>query len=499
MKVIPACKKIILPTFLIILFGLSVNNVSALSYQNNVDLSFTFSPYITLDVSGDLLIESLVPGSSSDSNVITVSASSNNIVGYDIKATVGDSTNNYTDLRISPSDSTNIFSSLSTNKATLSAFSDDTWGYSYSTDNGTTWVSGNTGSTDTGYNGLPLYTSTGVKLADTSSAGSSTIKFKIGAKASSSKVSGDYTNIINFILTSKVLTTTYTLNYLPNDGNNGQDVSSMPNPATVSNTITQNTNYTLSNSTPTRSGYTFAGWCDGTVTNEACSGTTYQPGATYTIRNVGGSSTINLNAVWEELLTDLTETIWYFNDTVDFSENTATGYDIDFVSNKELFEQLTIYSSIVDYEPAGGKHDLTYRGYVGDYYVSGTERAWGIWDEMSSTLTQDNAYRTIVITGGADATNTDLIEWLLDNATKVEQTLISFTIGSNAYYAEDGMTWSEWINSDYNTINANLDNASYVKAPYYLSLESCYYATGAETIVQNGNYNLEVDGPYGPC
>ena len=285
---------------------MNANNVSALSYQNNVDLSFTFSPYITLDVSGDLLIESLVPGSSSDSNIITVSASSNNIVGYDIKATVGDSTNNYTDLRISPSDSTNIFSSLSTNKATLSAFSDDTWGYSYSTDNGTTWVSGNTGSTNTGYNGLPLYTGTGVKLADTSSAGSSTVKFKIGAKASSSKVSGDYTNIINFILTSKILTTNYTLNYLPNDGNNGQDVSGMPNPATVSNTITDDTNYTLSNSTPTRSGYTFAGWCDGTVTNEACSGTTYQPGTTYTISNTGGSSTINLNAMWNIVLINFT-------------------------------------------------------------------------------------------------------------------------------------------------------------------------------------------------
>ena len=157
-------KRIILPHFKnmffvvpLLLLSFNYEMAFALSYQNNVDLSFTFSPYITLDVSGDLLIESLVPGSSSDSNIITVSASSNNIVGYDIKATVGDSTNNYTDLRISPSDSTNIFSSLSTNKATLSAFSDDIWGYSYSTDNGTTWVSGNTGSTNTGYNGLPLY------------------------------------------------------------------------------------------------------------------------------------------------------------------------------------------------------------------------------------------------------------------------------------------------------------------------------------------------------
>ena len=315
-------------------------------------------------------------------------------------------------------------------------------------------MSGNTGSTNTGYNGLPLYTSTGVKLADTSSAGSSTIKFKIGAKASDTRASGDYTNVINFQMTSKILTTNYTLNYLPNDGNNGQDVSNMPNPATVSNTITQNTNYTLSNSTPTRDGYTFAGWCDGTVTSETCSGTTYQPGDTYVIRNTGGSSTINLNAVWEELLTDLTETIWYFNDTVDFTDgDTPITYSIDFISNKQLFAGLDDHPRMTEFLPVTTSPGLTHYGYVGDYYVEGSEKAWGIWDEMSSTLTQDNAYRTIVITGGTDATNTDLIEWLLDNATKVEQDLITFSIygnSSNTFYAEDGMPWGEWVNSMYN-------------------------------------------------
>ena len=275
----------------------------AVTYQIPVDVIFTFNSTATLSISGDLVIENLTPGNSSDSNIITISASSNNIVGYDIEATVGDSTNNYTDLRISSSDSTNVFTSLSSNVSALNSFSNDKWGYSYSTDNGTTWISGNTGSTNTGYNGLPLYTGTGVKIADTSSAGSSTIKFKIGAKASDTRASGDYTNVINFQMTSKILTTNYTLNYLPNDGNNGQDVSNMPNPATVSNTITQNTNYTLSSSTPARDGYTFAGWCDGTVTttnySDSCSGTTYQPGDAYTIRNVGDNITLMLYALWE--------------------------------------------------------------------------------------------------------------------------------------------------------------------------------------------------------
>ena len=297
-NILPQVKNILFVVPLL-LASFNYDMAFAFTYQTTVDISFTFNSTATLSISGDLVIENLTPGNSSDSNIITISASSNNIVGYDIKATVGDSTHSYTDLRRDGSDTTNIFTPLSSNVSTLNSFSNDTWGYSYSTDDGASWVSGNTGSTNTGYNGLPLYTGTGVKLADTSFADTSTIQFKIGAKAGSNKVSGDYTNVINFQMTSKILTTNYTLNYLPNDGNNGQDVSSMPNPATVSNTITQNTNYTLSNSTPTRSGYTFAGWCDGTVTNEACSGTTYQPGDAYVIRNTGGNSTINLNAVWE--------------------------------------------------------------------------------------------------------------------------------------------------------------------------------------------------------
>ena len=31
------------------------------------------------------------------------------------------------------------------------------------------------------------------------------------------------------------------------------------------------------------------------------------------------------------------------------------------------------------------------------------------------------------------------------------QTTISFIIGSTSYQAEDGMTWEEWVSSDYNT------------------------------------------------
>lgn len=295
----------IITVFLGFVILINIIKVSALSYQNDVDISFTFLPVLSINLSGNLVIENLVSGSSSDSNIITISTSSNNIVGYDIKATVGNSTHDYTDLRLNSSDSTNVFSSLDSNKATLSNFADDTWGYSYSTDDGTTWVSGNTGSTSTGYNGLPLYNNTGILLVDISTMADSSIKFKIGAKASGDKISGDYTNLINFIATAKVVTTNYTINYLPNADNSVVNVTNMPNPATISGAISENTNITLSDAVPGRVNYDylFLGWCDGTIatTNniDTCDGDIYQPGDTYQIKNVGSATMIDLKAMWK--------------------------------------------------------------------------------------------------------------------------------------------------------------------------------------------------------
>ncbi|MBR3322419.1 hypothetical protein IKG05_02135, partial [Candidatus Saccharibacteria bacterium] len=67
----------------------------------------------------------------------------------------------------------------------------------------TNWISGNTGSTANGYNGLPIYSSTGIKLVDTTAIGTNTIKFKIGAKASNTQAAGEYTNTVNFTAVGK--------------------------------------------------------------------------------------------------------------------------------------------------------------------------------------------------------------------------------------------------------------------------------------------------------
>ena len=412
---ITGVQKIISFGFVIITLSLlNIIHASALTYQDEIDMQFTFNPTVQIAVSGDLIIPDLAPGSSSDSNIITVTAGSNDAHGYKLYGTVGSSTNNYTDLRLSSSNTTNVFTNLSSNKAALSNFSDNTWGYSYSTDSGSSWVSGNAGSTSSGYNGLPLYNSSnnasGVILASTSSASETSLQFKIGVKAASTQVSGTYTNTINFIGVGNVVTTTYSLNYVDASGE-GTGL-----PASLSGQTTNDGVITLSETTPTRDGYIFKGWCDTDNSSDptTCSGTTYDPGRIYIIpaANQGGTVTVNMYAIWKSTEETPAGETWYFNENID-PEATDNGwtyhtYSVDFISNNETF-------NIFEIEANWSKGVLTISYKLNDTSLE-------VYASFDSTLlwnATNTAYRTITITGGDDYDNADFRTWLSANATQL--------------------------------------------------------------------------------
>ena len=196
-----------------ILFSLvsviNINNTSALSYQSSVGVGFTFLPTLNVSLSSDnLTINNLVPGGNAESsNVVTVNVSTNIAEGYNLYATVGNSTNNTTNLTNVPNGNY-TFTPLSSNISELSNFTNNNWGYSYSLDSGATWISGDYDNASTGYNGLPLYTNTGIKLVEEADNTSSTVDFKIAAKAGNTQPSGEYTNTINFTAVSNTIPTT---------------------------------------------------------------------------------------------------------------------------------------------------------------------------------------------------------------------------------------------------------------------------------------------------
>ena len=188
----------------------SGDSVSAVSYQHSVGLNFTFNSSLSISVSDDLLVDNLTPGDSSDSNIITVGVDTNAVAGYILSSTVGTKTGASTALTNTASSSYK-FTNLATTPGTaanLSAFSDNTWGYSYCPDTETncsssgsaTWISGSVGvdgaagSSVAGYAGLPLDNNDdtselgngGVTLINTTDPTSSlnSVQFKIGARAS---------------------------------------------------------------------------------------------------------------------------------------------------------------------------------------------------------------------------------------------------------------------------------------------------------------------------
>ena len=268
-KLIHSSKVIITTTIILtsLLLNLAVkHSISALTYQSEHDISFTFNPVLSLDLSSsDLVISNLTPGTSADSNIITVSIATNASQGYYLAATVGTSSGN-TDLT-NTENSSYKFTNLSANAASLSNFASNTWGYSYSTDDGSTWISGSQGSTASGYNGLPLDNdddgATGVTLIDTNSpADSTSVKFKIGAKSGETQAAGTYTNVVNFYAITNpdpapgtMTTESGCIRYYPN----GAGVAGTMGCQEVTSSATS---AMLLASNFSRQGYGFAGWSD---------------------------------------------------------------------------------------------------------------------------------------------------------------------------------------------------------------------------------------------
>ena len=185
------------------LFPTIDDDSSALTYGSSTNVSFTFNPKLSIATSTDsLTIDNLVPGNTSDSNTVSVTVSSNTPYGYVLSAGVGSTVS--TDPYYNTSDlvhdntttqvpTTNKFTSISTSASLESLDADNTWGYSTSTDGGTSWST---------YSGLS-YTATKPLLDISDPATPSTIDFKIAARSASTQASGTYNNVITFYAVGK--------------------------------------------------------------------------------------------------------------------------------------------------------------------------------------------------------------------------------------------------------------------------------------------------------
>ena len=236
-----------------------------------------------------------------------------NYTGYTLSISNSDSDTALTD-STSGSTIASISSSISSSTFNTTTYKGK-WGYKPSKyyDTSTSTVVDNS-STSTGvYLPSPTTTATTLNITNCANGRSNgsntcpdavdTYTIDLAARLEYTQDSGNYTN--TFILTTVGNPIIYTINYTDNTGDSS--VNGIPS-ATVE-ASTSDTSVTLNNATPTRTGYTFSGWCLGTVSNNGttCTGTQYSAGESFGIDQTAENTT-TLYAVWTPNVYTLTLT-----------------------------------------------------------------------------------------------------------------------------------------------------------------------------------------------
>lgn len=115
---------------------------------------------------------------------------------------------------------------------------------------------------------------------------------------------------------------------------------------------------------------------------------------------------------------------WYFNEKVSLTSETVTT-DVNFYSGDYSYVRILV-----------GTFGVRYNTKMVSTVAYDTSLGGGAWKyEAKRTITFD----------GVQNVSKEFKEWLEANA------VFAFTIDGTTYYAKSGMTWDEWVNSDYNT------------------------------------------------
>jgi hypothetical protein len=123
-----------------------------------------------------------------------------------------------------------------------------------------------------------------------------------------------------------------------------------------------------------------------------------------------------------------------------------------------------------------GGGDITISGGNSDANVQAVDTG-----DVLDDVTVDYATKTYV--DGLVGDINSVLESIINGGVS----LITFTIAGTEYQAEEGMTWEQWVNSEYNTSNYQNTGGLVVDATM---LKCVYNATSSGIILNNGVYEL---------
>jgi len=113
--------------------------------------------------------------------------------------------------------------------------------------------------------------------------------------------------------------------------------------------------------------------------------------------------------------------------------------------------------------------------------------------EHNNAVVMDDYFYLRDTQGNIQYADTVIVEGMTYNRdTEQIPSLITFTIGNKEYQAEEGMTWAEWLESDYDTPPFQIDNDVVLNyaGDAYIALEGV--KQNGDTVIQaNANYTYE--------
>ncbi|MDO5480294.1 MAG: hypothetical protein Q4F58_01290 [Candidatus Saccharibacteria bacterium] len=333
-----------------------------INHEESVEATYTPAnpPTVTITSSSNIASVDITPTSSDGTFASSTSASevafgvtTDNLTGYTVavSARSGDTLGQLTNA--SYGDTLDTISTITseTDFSTNSTYTNQ-WGIKPSkyVDTSTGTVIDNTSST---INYLPAPTTSELVLDTTNTPNPTTANnytIGLGARVDYTKPVGTYTN--TYVLQAVGNQISYQINY--SDTTSDTTVADIPS-ADGANDI-EASGFTLSSTVPTRTGYTFAGWCDGIVShvasgNSTCApntttgapGTTYLAGASYTFTalSTGSMNTADLYAMWDVNTYSLTIAFGSYVASVSVRSGSTSGTIIKTINSSDSNKTVT--------------------------------------------------------------------------------------------------------------------------------------------------------------
>ena len=255
----------------------SFSGVQAASVLSETTLSMT-----TSDIDLPMSITN-ANGTFTTSDPASFTVATNNYSGYTLNVHAKTDDADYSKLLNGESE----LNSISSATADGTGFNNGNWGFKPSKLNSAA-----------NNNYLPAPTYTGTTLDTTAQANNEANSYTIelGAKANYGQAAGKYSN--TFVIAAVANPVGYSITYNENAG--GDTVTNMPANQTGDASAQS---IEISSTTPSRNGYSFIDWCDGTTIatsgTDTCSGTVYHPGDDYDTDQTAQNNLV-LKAMWEE-------------------------------------------------------------------------------------------------------------------------------------------------------------------------------------------------------